>query len=124
MSDINDDKSKKENPFNIVGKTQAPPVYGQGFEQSTAAGDCDARIKEMVSSCAIFIFMKGTPDYPQCGFSYNTIQIFRALGKEFKTFDVLSDPGIRQGIKVFSNWPTIPQVYIQGKFVGGNDSLS
>ena len=81
------------------------------------------QIKSMVDSSKIFIFMKGTPDYPQCGFSNSVVQIIRRLGKEFNSFDVLSDPTIRQGIKDFSNWPTIPQLYVKGEFVGGCDII-
>ncbi len=78
----------------------------------------------MIASSSIFIFMKGTPNAPECGFSYNTVGIFKSLGKPFKTFDVLSDYEIRDSIKEFSNWPTIPQIYINGEFVGGNDIIT
>ena len=67
--------------------------------------------------------MKGTKLMPQCGFSNNVVQILNALGVSFETFDVLSDMEIRQGIKEFSDWPTIPQVYVQGEFMGGSDIL-
>jgi monothiol glutaredoxin len=67
--------------------------------------------------------MKGSPDFPQCGFSGRAIQVLRACGTQFATFDVLSDDGVRQGIKDFSNWPTIPQLYIKGEFVGGSDII-
>ena len=67
--------------------------------------------------------MKGTKLMPQCGFSNNVVQILNALGISFETFDVLSDMEIRQGIKEFSDWPTIPQVYVQGEFMGGSDIL-
>lgn len=65
--------------------------------------------------------MKGTPNAPQCGFSAATIQVFKSLGVPFETIDILQDPELRQGIKEFSNWPTIPQVYIGGEFIGGCD---
>ena len=67
--------------------------------------------------------MKGTKLMPQCGFSNNVVQILNALGMNFETFDVLSDTEIREGIKDFSNWPTIPQVYVKGEFIGGSDIL-
>ncbi len=67
--------------------------------------------------------MKGTKLMPQCGFSNNVVQILNALGMSFETFDVLSDTEIRQGIKDYSNWPTIPQVYLKGEFLGGSDIL-
>ena len=79
------------------------------------------RIEEMVKNHKIFIFMKGTPTFPMCGFSAATIQIFDALGYPYETCDVLEDPGVREGIKRFSNWPTIPQVYLDGQFLGGCD---
>jgi len=82
-----------------------------------------ARIEALVQSSPIFVFMKGTKLMPQCGFSNNVVQILNALGMSFETFDVLSDMEIRQGIKEFSEWPTIPQVYVKGEFIGGSDIL-
>ncbi|MDA9981979.1 Grx4 family monothiol glutaredoxin [Gammaproteobacteria bacterium] len=81
------------------------------------------QIKQTVESDDVVLFMKGSPDFPQCGFSGRAIQVLRACGTQFSTFDVLSDDGIRQGIKDFSNWPTIPQLYIKGEFVGGSDII-
>ncbi|MEK9631517.1 MAG: glutaredoxin domain-containing protein, partial [Synechococcus sp.] len=74
-----------------------------------------SRIETLVASSPVFIFMKGSKLMPQCGFSNNVVQIFHSLGVPFETFDVLSDMEIRQGIKEFSNWPTIPQVYLNGE---------
>ncbi len=82
-----------------------------------------SRIETMVQDNKVFLFMKGSKLMPQCGFSNNAVQILSSLGVPFETFDVLSDPDIRQGIKEFSNWPTIPQIYINGEFVGGSDVL-
>ena len=79
------------------------------------------RIDQMVKSNQVFLFMKGTPDFPQCGFSMRAVSIVKALDVPFESFDVLSDPEIRQGIKDYANWPTIPQLYINGEFVGGSD---
>jgi monothiol glutaredoxin len=109
-----------DSPFNIINNEATAVPY---LEESRE-GSPKERIEKMVSSSPIFIFMKGTPNSPQCGFSYNTIGIFKLIGKPFKTFDVLSDFEIRDGIKSFSNWPTIPQVYINGEFIGGNDIIS
>jgi monothiol glutaredoxin len=81
------------------------------------------QIKQTVESDNVVLFMKGSPDFPQCGFSGRAIQVLRACGTQFATFDVLSDDGVRQGIKDFSNWPTIPQLYIKGEFVGGSDII-
>jgi len=81
------------------------------------------RLDELVQSDKIVIFMKGSKLMPQCGFSNNAVQIFNTLGVSYSTVDVLDDYDIRQGIKEYSNWPTIPQVYINGEFVGGSDIL-
>ncbi len=81
------------------------------------------RIETLVSSSSIFVFMKGSKLMPQCGFSNNVVQVLNALGFPYETFDVLSDPEIRQGIKDYANWPTIPQVYLKGEFLGGSDIL-
>ena len=82
-----------------------------------------ATIDKLVKENKIMVFMKGTKLMPQCGFSNNVVQILSTLGVPFETFDVLSDYNIRQGIKEYSNWPTIPQVYINGEFIGGSDIL-
>lgn len=81
------------------------------------------RIDTLVRENKIFVFMKGNRLMPQCGFSNNVIQILNALGAPYETLDVLADPEIRNGIKEYSSWPTIPQVYIDGTFVGGSDIL-
>ena len=82
-----------------------------------------SRIEALIGSSPVFIFMKGSKLMPQCGFSNNVVQIFHSLGVPFETFDVLSDMEIRQGIKEFSDWPTIPQVYLNGEFLGGSDIM-
>ncbi|MGF1490523.1 MAG: Grx4 family monothiol glutaredoxin [Prochloraceae cyanobacterium] len=79
------------------------------------------RIDNLVNNNKILIFMKGSKLMPQCGFSNNVVQILNSLGAPYETIDVLDDPEIRQGIKEYSNWPTIPQIYINGEFVGGSD---
>ena len=81
------------------------------------------RIDTLVEENKIMVFMKGNKLMPQCGFSNNVVQILSTLGVPFETLDVLADQDIRQGIKEYSNWPTIPQVYINGQFVGGSDIL-
>lgn len=82
-----------------------------------------ARLDQLVNDNKIVVFMKGTKLMPQCGFSNNVVQILNVLGIPFETFNVLEDQDIRQGIKEYSNWPTIPQVYINGEFVGGSDIM-
>ena len=79
------------------------------------------RIKNDITSNDVVLYMKGSPVFPQCGFSAAVVQVLTHLGVKFKGVDVLSDPSIRQGIKEFSNWPTIPQLYVKGEFVGGCD---
>ncbi|HEX6094587.1 MAG TPA: Grx4 family monothiol glutaredoxin [Dongiaceae bacterium] len=79
------------------------------------------RIKKDIGENDILLFMKGTPVFPQCGFSAAVVQVLTELGVKFKGVDVLTDPAIRQGIKDFSQWPTIPQLYVKGEFVGGCD---
>ena len=85
--------------------------------------DVQARIADEVKSNDVLLFMKGTPGFPQCGFSAVTVQILSHIGVKFKAVNVLEDPEIRDGIKVYSNWPTIPQLYVKGEFVGGCDII-
>jgi monothiol glutaredoxin len=82
-------------------------------------------IKEQVTKNKVVLYMKGTPDFPQCGFSANAINILQQCGvKDMFTVNVLENPEIRQGIKQFANWPTIPQLYINGEFIGGSDIVT
>jgi monothiol glutaredoxin len=85
--------------------------------------DTNARIGEIVQGNDVVLFMKGTPLFPQCGFSSRAIAILDHLGVAYETVDVLQDQEIRQGIKSYSDWPTIPQLYIKGEFVGGSDIM-
>src|ERR1700733_11446407 len=81
------------------------------------------RIRAEVTANDVVLYMKGTPVFPQCGFSAQAVQILNMLGVPFKGVDVLTDPSLRQGIKDFSNWPTVPQLYVKGEFVGGCDIM-
>ncbi len=81
------------------------------------------RIRQEISDDAVVLYMKGSPIFPQCGFSAAVIQILTELGVPFKGVDVLTDPSLRDGIKSFSDWPTIPQLYVKGEFVGGCDII-
>ncbi len=83
------------------------PVFGQ--------------IKQEIDTNDVVLFMKGTPVFPQCGFSATVVQVLTNLGVKFKGIDILADPELREGIKAFSDWPTIPQLYVKGEFVGGCD---
>ena len=86
--------------------------------------DVQQRIDDMVKSNRVMLFMKGTAQFPMCGFSGRAIQILKAAGAtDIKTFNVLEDEAVRQGIKDYANWPTIPQLYINGEFVGGSDIM-
>ena len=82
-----------------------------------------AKIDELVKNNKVMVFMKGSKLMPQCGFSNNVVQVLNTLGATYETYDVLTDPDIRQGIKEYSNWPTIPQVYVDGEFLGGSDLI-
>ncbi len=82
-------------------------------------------IKDQISKNRVVLYMKGSPDFPQCGFSANAVGILRACGvADFYSVNVLENPDIRQGIKEFANWPTIPQLYVNGEFIGGSDIVA
>jgi len=83
----------------------------------------DERIKKTVMSNDIVLYMKGTPTFPQCGFSSTVVQIFDYLGAEYASVNVLEDAEIRQGVKDYNNWPTVPQIFVKGEFIGGCDIM-
>ncbi len=85
--------------------------------------EANSRIADIVTSNDVVLFMKGTPLFPQCGFSSKAISILDHLGVTYESIDVLQDMEVRQGIKAFSDWPTIPQLYVKGEFVGGSDIM-
>ncbi len=85
--------------------------------------DAATRIEEIVKANDVVLFMKGTPLFPQCGFSSRAVTILDHLGTPFETVDVLQDPEIRDGVKAYSDWPTVPQLYVKGEFVGGSDIM-
>ena len=86
--------------------------------------DIKQRIKDQVTAAPVVLYMKGTPQAPQCGFSALAVQVLNACGvAQFQSFNVLADAEIRQGIKEYANWPTIPQLYVNGEFVGGSDIM-
>ena len=85
--------------------------------------DVHAAIDEAVKSNDVVLFMKGTPDFPQCGFSSVVVQILDVIGTDYVANNVLADPAVRDGIKVYSDWPTIPQLYVKGEFIGGCDII-
>jgi monothiol glutaredoxin len=81
-------------------------------------------IKQQIEQNNIMLYMKGTPQFPQCGFSSKAVMMLKSCGAEFASVNVLENPEIRQGIKDFSNWPTIPQLYVKGEFIGGSDIMA
>ena len=83
--------------------------------------DINSKIEEQLGSHDILLYMKGTPDFPQCGFSGQTVAALKALGKPFAFVNIFEDEEIRQGLKTYSNWPTFPQLYVKGELVGGSD---
>jgi monothiol glutaredoxin len=83
----------------------------------------NTKIQKLIDDNQILLFMKGDPKFPQCGFSSLACQVLDASGAKYETYDVLQDPDVREGIKAYSNWPTIPQLYIKGEFVGGADII-
>jgi monothiol glutaredoxin len=89
----------------------------------TMTDDTNARIDAVVKNNAVVLFMKGSPLFPQCGFSSRAVAILDHLNVDYESVDVLQDQGIRQGIKAYSDWPTIPQLYVGGEFVGGSDIM-
>lgn len=106
------------NPFQVVGGN---PILESEQNKSL---DLSTRITHLVNSAPIVLFMKGTPDMPQCGFSANVVKILNHVGVSFNTFNILSDMDIREGVKKFSNWPTYPQLYVKGQLIGGNDIIT
>jgi monothiol glutaredoxin len=91
------------------------------MKETTMSNPVFDRIKQDISGNDVVLYMKGTPVFPQCGFSAAVVQVLTHLGVKFKGIDVLTDPSLRQGVKDFSNWPTIPQLYVKGELVGGCD---
>ncbi len=86
--------------------------------------DVQSWIKDQVTTNDVVLFMKGTKDFPQCGFSGRVAQILAHLGVSYKDINVLADQGVREGIKAYTNWPTVPQLYVKGEFVGGADIVT
>lgn len=115
--------SDEKSPFSILGSEKVPEQGGKPVTEANKDGELGERITKLISSSSVFLFMKGTPEIPQCGFSANVVSILNSLQVGYNTFDILSDWDIREGVKQFSNWPTYPQLYVGGKLVGGNDII-
>ena len=110
----------QNNPFKILNEDAAT----KEINPSEVSGDLKERIEAVINSDKVVLFMKGNEQFPQCGFSANTVAILKHIGTKFSTFDILQDMDIRQGLKEYSNWPTFPQLYLKGKLVGGNDIIT
>ena len=106
-----------------------PPVelilsrVGRHYLQVSTKVDINERIKEQLESNPVLVYMKGTPDFPQCGFSGQTVAALKAIGRPFSYVNIFDDPEIREGLKAYSNWPTFPQLYVDGELVGGCDII-
>lgn len=96
----------------------------QEIEVTDKSQELNSQIEGLLKSGKVVLFMKGNSEMPQCGFSANSVAILKHLGVPFKTFNILNDPEIRQGLKEFSNWPTYPQLYVNAKLIGGNDIIT
>lgn len=113
-----------EDPFKIVGDNQVPVAKGTPVLEEDRSGELKDRIERLIKSSDVFLFMKGEPMAPQCGFSANVVEILNSVRCPYKTFDILTDMDIRQGVKEYANWPTFPQLWVKGQFIGGNDIIS
>jgi len=114
---------KGDNPFTIAAAPVPTAGHGHPVSERFPSAEPNHRLRSMVESSEIFLLIKGTPRRPQCGFSANTVAIIEGLGIPYQTFDVLSDESIRTAAKDYSSWPTFPQIYLKGEFIGGNDIL-
>jgi monothiol glutaredoxin len=101
------------NPFQVVGPN--------AVEEENKSLDVKTRIEKLINSAPIVLFMKGTAEMPQCGFSANVVRVLSQFNINYNTFNILSDMDIRDGLKQYSNWPTYPQLYVKGELIGGND---
>ena len=99
-------------------------AHAAGMKGISQMSDINAQIDEQVKSNDVFLYMKGTPDFPMCGFSSRVVQILDYLGVDYKSANVLESQELREGIKSYTNWPTIPQLYVKGEFVGGADIIT
>ena len=111
------------NPFKVTAAPEPVSEHGRTVAERDSGADPIDRLRSMVGSAEIFMLIKGTPQQPMCGFSANTVALMESLGVPYHTFDVLSDESIRSAAKEFAGWPTFPQVYVGGEFIGGNDIL-
>lgn len=112
------------NPFHIAGGSPDSNYAGAPVREADRETPALERVEKMVTSSEVFLFMKGVPEQPQCGFSANTVAILETIGVPYRTFDVLSDESVREAAKQFAGWPTFPQLWVRGELVGGNDIMT
>ena len=111
-------------PFRIASAPEPAGGLGQPVVEVGPSRPPLERLRAMVDSSPVFLLIKGTPQRPMCGFSANTVAVMDTLDVPYRTFDVLSDEGLRSAAKEFASWPTFPQVYVGGEFIGGNDIVT
>ena len=118
--------SDNDTPFTILGAGMAGPGSPERGPRPEGGDSVPVgqRIKQLIGSFDVFLFMKGTPEFPECGFSANVVGILNSLGVEFRSFNILLDSEIRLGVKEYSSWPTYPQLYVKGELMGGNDIVT
>lgn len=115
------EKMEQDNPFKILNETAQA---SKEIRPQDVSGELEERIRSLIAMDKFVLFMKGNEQFPQCGFSANTVAILKHIGAKFSTFNILEDMDVREGLKQFSNWPTYPQLYFNGKLVGGNDIIT
>lgn len=113
-----------QNPFKVTAAPDPAGGLGEPVVDDGPHADPEDRVRAMIEGSEIFLLIKGTPKRPLCGFSANTIAVMDALDVPYRTFDVLSDESVRSAAKRVADWPTFPQVYVRGEFIGGNDIIT
>jgi monothiol glutaredoxin len=111
------------NPFKITGGSPDPRLLGSPVDVADPSAPALERVEKLIASADVFLLMKGVPEQPQCGFSANTVAILETMGVPYGTFDILSDESIRAAAKQYASWPTFPQLWVRGEFIGGNDIM-
>lgn len=112
-------------PFSVQGGGEPMmPNASNEIVETDIPDNLQARLEKLINASKVVLFMKGNAEQPMCGFSANTSGILTHLGVEYKTYNIFNDENVRQGLKEYSNWPTFPQLYIDGKLVGGNDIVT
>jgi len=113
-----------DNPFKIAAEPAPLEGLGRPVTETDPTAGVVERVSRMVRSSEVFLLIKGTPERPMCGFSANTVAVMDALAIPYRAFDVLSDEGVRTVAKQMAGWPTFPQIYVRGEFIGGNDIVT